>query len=107
MHSWSPCDLSQRLRLARITFPSRLLRTLLVGALVCAGLRPPAASAFSEGTTGDVWDVSHGAIVTTSSGTVVGSSANDMFCGQDSGAEPGHTVFRDDQAAGFVHFVEW
>lgn len=89
-------------------FQSSFLRLLpavfgLAASLVVAS----SPAAFGEGATDDVWDVSQGAVVTASSGTVVVSAASDMLGANDAAVEPGTTIFRDDQAAGFVHFVEW
>lgn len=85
----------------------RLLGVLLMSAVVGTALRPSLASAFADGTPSDAWDLSRGAIVTSSSGSVGVSSANDMLGGHDATVETGTTLFRDDQAAAFVHFIEW
>ncbi len=89
--------------------PPKLLQGLLLRGLLAGVILGPAAAAwaFSDGTTGDVWDVSQGTIVTTNSGTVAVSSPNDLLGARESTVEPGSTIFRDDQSAGFVHFVEW
>ncbi len=85
------------------------VRTLIVrgllGVALVAGAAP--AWAYSDGRKTDPWDVSQGTVVTAHSGTVLVSSPNDLLGATDSTVEPGSTIFRDDQSAGFVHFVEW
>jgi hypothetical protein len=56
--------------------------------------------------TTDLWDVNQGATLLSSSGASLGDLRN-MFGGMFSSPEPGTAFFRDDQAAGFTHFVEW
>jgi uncharacterized repeat protein (TIGR01451 family) len=68
--------------------------------------RLTAELAFLVPVTSDLWDISQGATVTTSSGMHGASSITNMF-GGSGGVEPLNTIFRDDQAAGFTHFVEW
>jgi hypothetical protein len=59
-------------------------------------------------TTNDLWDINQGSFVTAHSGTTSLSSPANMFGGvSPMSAEPFNTLFRDDQLAGFVHFVEW
>ena len=91
------------------TIPLNLPRNTFALAALAALVLGPARSgaAFSFGRPNDVWDVSQGATVTNTSGVLAVSSANDMFGGSDSTVETGTTLFRDDQDAGFVHFVEW
>ncbi|HXC98428.1 MAG TPA: immunoglobulin domain-containing protein [Verrucomicrobiae bacterium] len=63
--------------------------------------------------TGDLWDISQGSVVTGSSEVNQGGSNHyvsdirDMFGGQFGLFEPGHTLFADGLPAGFVHYVEW
>ncbi len=89
----------------------RISIAILASALLLAGLAgtvvagTPACPA--ESTT-DLWDISQGAAVTTSTGQANGTIAN-MF-GQSPGpflGEPGVAFFDDGQADGFVQFVEW
>jgi hypothetical protein len=54
----------------------------------------------------DVWDVSQGASVTSSSPTIYNSSASNMF-GGSSGVELPNTLWSDSYGAGQVHWVEW
>ncbi len=66
-----------------------------------------ASTALAEGTDRDAWDVRQGVVVTADSGTIGGSSSRDIFGATQSSVESGATLFRDDQAQGFIHFVEW
>jgi len=66
----------------------------------------PAFAIPVTGVTNDVWDVSNGTVVTNTSGALGDVGAESIFGGFDPifGIL---TLFRDDQGAGFVHFVEW
>ncbi len=55
----------------------------------------------------DLWDVSQGTVVTSSSGVLAGSNARDMFGASSGGVESGNTLFADFRSQGFTHFVEW
>jgi hypothetical protein len=56
----------------------------------------------------DLWDISQGSIVTSSSGTTGDTDRRNMFGGNFGTAEDHtRTIFSDTQPAGFVHFVEW
>jgi len=77
-------------------------RILCAVALILAGVE----SAKGGPVTTDLWDVSQGTTITASSGVGPGDLRN-MFGGTFSSAESGNAFFRDDRAAGFVHFVEW
>ena len=55
----------------------------------------------------DLWDVSQGSAPTFNTGLVSGSSPNDMFGATDATLETGNTLFRDGQATGFDHAIEW
>jgi hypothetical protein len=61
----------------------------------------------------DLWDVSQGTSVTGSSGALTGAWSSDprnMF-GGTYGSGPGdvtnNTIFKDYQAAGYLHWIEW
>jgi hypothetical protein len=63
-------------------------------------------------TNADLWDVTQGSVVTANSpvrdnGPADRSSPRDMFGATEGSIEPGHTLFGNQQSAGFVHFVEW
>jgi len=56
----------------------------------------------------DLFDVSRGATVTSNSGLLGGDdAAPNLFGAAAAGPEPTSMLFRDDQADGFVHYVEW
>jgi len=55
----------------------------------------------------DLWDISHGIVITDTSGIRDGFDAGDMFGGTASGMEPGNTVFLDEMPAGTVHYIQW
>jgi hypothetical protein len=58
--------------------------------------------------TGDLWDIHQGSIVTDTSGAhAPNSDIRDMFGGAFSQTEPGHTIFADGHPPGFVHWVDW
>jgi hypothetical protein len=67
---------------------------------------PPCSTSAS---TEDLWDVSAGTGVTTTSGVFFNTDARDMFGGTFStlAAENGNTIFADSQPADFVHSIEW
>ena len=54
----------------------------------------------------DVWDISQGTVVTSSTGFVPNSTGDNMF-GRSFGVEPGNAIFADGRPAGFTHAVEW
>ena len=73
------------------------------------GTSPPATECALSTTTADLWDISRGAVITSSTGFLSGSDTEgeNIFGGTFSTPEEGTAFFRDDQAAGFVHAVEW
>lgn len=68
---------------------------------VVVALSPTAPSA------DDLWDVSRGTVVTTSSGVYPEQNGPGLFGGGGFYAEPGDTVFTDDKPEGFTHYIEW
>jgi hypothetical protein len=68
-----------------------------------------AAPCSTSGSTEDLWDVSEGTAVTTTSGVLSGTDARDMFGGTFStiSVEVGNTIFSDFQPKDFVHSIEW
>ncbi|MFN0129716.1 MAG: Ig-like domain-containing protein, partial [Verrucomicrobiales bacterium] len=56
--------------------------------------------------TDDLWDVSAGATITSSSGFRADAPAVNLL-GAAGGVEPGTALFADGQPAGFTHFIEW
>jgi hypothetical protein len=75
---------------------------LRLGVILLAAALPTASAALTT----DPWDVSQGAVLVASSGAGACDLRN-MFGGQFTCVEPGVVFFRDDQPAGFTHFVEW
>lgn len=75
-----------------------------LGALLVTSILSTPASALPVTT--DLWDIAQGASVTSHSGVLGNSHINNMF-GGTTGVEPGNTLFRDWQAVGTVHSVEW
>lgn len=69
---------------------------------------PPTACPLAPSTT-DLWDVARGGAVTASSGFMSGNNeeGENIFGGTFPTNEAGNAFFRDDQADGFVHSVEW
>lgn len=80
-----------------------LLTAAAMPAAVAAALPPEACPPES---TDDLWDVAQGTTMGPDTGLRAGSTAN-LFGAMDSSPEEGVTIFRDDQADGFVHSVEW
>ena len=64
-----------------------------------------------QGTTGDLWDLSNGTVVTSSSPTYPQASIENTFGATlgtlESEETPETTIFADGQPAGTVHFIEW
>ncbi len=58
----------------------------------------------SAQTSGDLWDISQGTVITATSGPIPGYSIESMFGGFVGGD---WTYFADNQPPGFIHFVEW
>ncbi|MEM7283269.1 MAG: hypothetical protein AAF438_16760 [Pseudomonadota bacterium] len=77
---------------------------------LCFGLNAYGQDDLEQGTSGDLWDVSRGTVVTDSSMVFPGSDARNML-----GAElntitsdpTGTLIFVDTEDPGFTHFVEW
>jgi len=63
----------------------------------------------TSGSTTDLWDVSAGTTVTTTTGILGGTDERDMFGGTFSTnpVENGNTIFSDFQPKDFVHTIEW
>jgi hypothetical protein len=76
---------------------NRLYASLLLAA--CVG-----SAVAQYPTSTDLWDVSQGAFVTATSGTIPGYSPNAMFGSSETGD---WAYFADDQPPGFIHFIEW
>ncbi|MCI0541241.1 MAG: LamG domain-containing protein [Verrucomicrobiales bacterium] len=55
----------------------------------------------------DAWDVSTGAIVSSSTDVGSGSDPQDIFGGTFSSSEPGTVLFADGKPAGYIHAIEW
>lgn len=84
-----------------------MLARRLFGAVATLGLAsgPVLAGPVTTG----LWDVSNGVAVVNHSGVISGSLITNMFGGirGSIATENVNTLFRDDQPAGFVHFVQW
>ncbi len=63
----------------------------------------------TSGSTADLWDISEGTAVTSTTGVLSGTDMRDMFGGTFSSisVENGNTIFSDHQPKGFVHSIEW
>ncbi|MDQ4127661.1 MAG: Ig-like domain-containing protein, partial [Actinomycetota bacterium] len=63
----------------------------------------------TSGSTADLWDVSAGTAVTSTTGVLSGTDARDMFGGTFStiSVENGNTIFSDFQPKDFVHSIKW
>ena len=55
----------------------------------------------------DIWDISQGAVVDSSSSIHYGSDARNMFGGGYGWIESGNTLFDDFRPAGYTHYIEW
>lgn len=84
-------------------------QSLLIGSL-CAFLTASAQQIIEIGSTHDLWDVSRGTQVTTTSGGASQFQAENAFGGRFF-TVPGNPlydfIFQDGGSAGFVHFMEW
>ena len=73
------------------------------------GAIPPTAECPLASSTADLWDITRETVVTASTGFRSGSDeeGENIFGGTFPTNEAGVAFFRDDQADGFVHAVEW
>ncbi|HEX5220223.1 MAG TPA: PEP-CTERM sorting domain-containing protein [Verrucomicrobiae bacterium] len=92
------------------------MKTRVQIGLLALSLLPPLPSyALDFGSTTDLWDISQGTTITGNSpfdaafGSPHPYDARDIFGGHfgDYLPESGDVVFNDNQAAGFVHYVQW
>jgi hypothetical protein len=89
---------------------SRLVPAALTAAVLAAGAAVPGARAgILAQSAEDLWDISQGATVTSSSPVLWFSNANMLFGGSNPSSpyEKTSTVYADYQPAGTVHFTEW
>jgi hypothetical protein len=89
-----------------LTRSSRNTGTFCLAAALAAFAILEVPAADNSGSRGDLWDMSNGTVVTMASSARAGFDARDIFGGEYSEV-PGQCVFIDNQAPGFVHFVEW